>query len=246
MGRFTQADPYFHVMHGNMQSSTLYILQSANLFLFTMHNPVRWQDPTGLFAQDAHFMDCPNSGGNRGEYLILIFIQQNDSSGSRSINAHFLLPVGLMIVASSTIYGIINSVSLEIEYGAGIGKDVRFGVLQGRVDPAVARNTMRICMQGITHGDWAFHTGAFLGLTPVDIELGGYARFHGDSSLDEWFVGANLPGNAMIGWGNQTGTEMAVSVGGSMYFGLGGGVQLQFSFTEFRMHFMNAVQRWWD
>ena len=44
-----------------MQSSTVAILQSANLFLFTMHNPVRWNDPTGLFAEDA-FMYCPNSG----------------------------------------------------------------------------------------------------------------------------------------------------------------------------------------
>jgi len=38
-------------MHGNLQSSTAAILQSANLFVMTMNNPVRWIDPTGLFAE---------------------------------------------------------------------------------------------------------------------------------------------------------------------------------------------------
>ena len=28
------------------------ILQSSNLFMFTMHNPVRWVDPGGTFAVD--------------------------------------------------------------------------------------------------------------------------------------------------------------------------------------------------
>jgi len=37
-----------------------------------MNNPVRWNDPTGLFAEDAHFMDCPNSGGNRVNIILLI------------------------------------------------------------------------------------------------------------------------------------------------------------------------------
>jgi len=71
-GRWTSPDPFFHAMHGNLQSSTAAILQSANLFVMTMNNPVRWHDPTGLFAQDAHFLDdgsemrhfCPSSFGS--------------------------------------------------------------------------------------------------------------------------------------------------------------------------------------
>jgi len=34
-----------------MQDSPLAMLQAANLYLFTMHNPVRWVDPSGLAAQ---------------------------------------------------------------------------------------------------------------------------------------------------------------------------------------------------
>jgi len=47
LGRWTQPDPFFHARHGNLQSC---LFQSGNLFAFTMNNPVRWVDPTGLFA----------------------------------------------------------------------------------------------------------------------------------------------------------------------------------------------------
>ena len=46
-GRWLSPDPFFHVRHGNLQSCAT---QSGNLFMFVMHNPVRWTDPTGLFA----------------------------------------------------------------------------------------------------------------------------------------------------------------------------------------------------
>jgi len=47
-GRFTQPDPFWNI--GNMQGSSAAIAQSGNLFMFVMHNPIRWVDPTGLFA----------------------------------------------------------------------------------------------------------------------------------------------------------------------------------------------------
>ena len=46
LGRFTQPDPFWNIH--NMQSSTAAILQSANLFVFCINNPVRWIDPSGL------------------------------------------------------------------------------------------------------------------------------------------------------------------------------------------------------
>jgi len=53
LGRWTQPDPFFHMRFGQarMMGSSRAIAQSGNLFMFTMHNPVRWNDPTGLFAQ---------------------------------------------------------------------------------------------------------------------------------------------------------------------------------------------------
>ena len=49
-GRFSQPDPFWNI--GNMQTSPNAIAQAGNLFVFTMNNPVRWIDPTGLFAQE--------------------------------------------------------------------------------------------------------------------------------------------------------------------------------------------------
>jgi len=47
-GRFTQPDPHWGIH--NMQSDAASIIQSGNLYMFTMHNPVRWRDPSGRFA----------------------------------------------------------------------------------------------------------------------------------------------------------------------------------------------------
>jgi len=49
LGRWTQPDPYWNIH--NMQSSTNAILQAGNLYVYTINNPVRWIDPTGLVIQ---------------------------------------------------------------------------------------------------------------------------------------------------------------------------------------------------
>ncbi|MCL2284975.1 MAG: polymorphic toxin type 44 domain-containing protein, partial [Firmicutes bacterium] len=55
LGRWTQPDPFFHMRFGQarMMGSPNAIAQAGNLFLFTMNNPVRWIDPSGLFAVTA-------------------------------------------------------------------------------------------------------------------------------------------------------------------------------------------------
>ena len=45
-GRFTQPDPHWGIH--NMMSDAASIIQSGNLYVFTMHNPIRWIDPSGL------------------------------------------------------------------------------------------------------------------------------------------------------------------------------------------------------
>jgi len=50
-GRFTQADPFWGIH--NMQAGTASILQSGNLFAYTMNNPVMWNDPSGEVASTA-------------------------------------------------------------------------------------------------------------------------------------------------------------------------------------------------
>ena len=47
-GRFTQPDPYWGIH--NMQDSTAAILQAGNLYMYVMHNPIIFIDPSGLNA----------------------------------------------------------------------------------------------------------------------------------------------------------------------------------------------------
>ena len=49
-GRFLSPDPFWNT--GNMTDSPLAILQAANLYVYTMNNPIRWIDPSGLKALD--------------------------------------------------------------------------------------------------------------------------------------------------------------------------------------------------
>ena len=59
-GRWTQPDPFFHALHGNLQSCAF---QAGNLFLFVMHNPIRFVDPTGLFAVLPSWLASGMGGG---------------------------------------------------------------------------------------------------------------------------------------------------------------------------------------
>ena len=47
IGRFTQPDPHWNV--GNMQRCSWSVIQSGNLFVFGINNPVRFIDPLGLY-----------------------------------------------------------------------------------------------------------------------------------------------------------------------------------------------------
>jgi len=54
-------DPYGWIH--NMQGSPNAITQAGNLFMFVMHNPVRWNDPSGLFAIPFNFNMSINIAG---------------------------------------------------------------------------------------------------------------------------------------------------------------------------------------
>ena len=58
-GRWTQPDPFFHALHGNLQSC---IMQAGNLYMFVMHNPVMFVDPLGLYAVIAYYIARKNQG----------------------------------------------------------------------------------------------------------------------------------------------------------------------------------------
>ena len=64
-GRWLSPDPYWGLRNGQFGSNPVMrngrmmpnqwaMMQSGNLFMFAMHNPVRWTDPLGLWTKDIH------------------------------------------------------------------------------------------------------------------------------------------------------------------------------------------------
>jgi len=76
-GRWSSPDPFFHVRNGNLQSSRNAMTQAGNLYMFVMHNPVRFTDPTGLFAQ------CPMRDAARNLSLAILEHLRGNTSRSQ-------------------------------------------------------------------------------------------------------------------------------------------------------------------
>ena len=99
LGRFTQPDPFWNV--GNMQRSRSAILQSNNLFVYTMNNPVMFVDPSGMVAVIPHPTIIQSLTINRGPMLSPVM--QAGMSGTIGFAAAFTVgtPVGFVAGGSS-------------------------------------------------------------------------------------------------------------------------------------------------
>jgi len=76
VGRFTQPDPHwntgnmiwgddtFEMGHGVMMPCILSIIQSGNLFVYCLNNPIMFVDPSGLSVKDSLLSD--GGGGSKG------------------------------------------------------------------------------------------------------------------------------------------------------------------------------------
>jgi len=238
-----------------MQSSHAAIMQSANLFVFVMNNPVRWLDPSGLRAVD-YTLNLIDGGGSRA-YVSRgtrpastpsrsqtqpqpePAPQPETRSNARATFDIFIRPILTFI--PDTVYAIINSVSIGIEYGVGIGANVEVFGLQGRVDPIVVRNTTSFSMQGVSHGDWGLYTGLFVGPQGWPMYIGGYTRMAASHTAS--VLGVHTP-FFKLGWDTRDVVDFKPSVGISAYFGIGGGINISFDWRACPVHFTNSSRRW--
>jgi len=98
-GRFTQPDPFFHSLHGNLQDCPWSVAQAGNLYMFVMHNPVMFIDPSGLFAELRSFVlyDSNNDVGRRTgagrdpAFDFGIIIDQMQNLNSLSLNMMIIM-----------------------------------------------------------------------------------------------------------------------------------------------------------
>jgi len=124
-GRFTFHDPFFHALHGNLQSCAI---QAGNLYMFVMHNPVRWLDPLGLFAwneDDDHWFDIGrevrDAGGSfsRPGNTAWISVFGVDVSFRVGDDGVRVSAGGRMMVRADTFYSAIVNAATEIIFLGG-------------------------------------------------------------------------------------------------------------------------------
>jgi len=128
-----------------------------------------------------------------------------------------------------------NSFSVDIEYGAGYGFILEFGLISIEVE-AVASNTHTFSFgdSGDSGTSQNFRINA--GVKAFEnFGLGaGWKTFEDSTRSDEWYFGVSLPFESEFKYEDFTqGRDIVLSIGGCSYFGLGGGAYANFNFTEF-------------
>ncbi|MCL2353447.1 MAG: polymorphic toxin type 44 domain-containing protein [Defluviitaleaceae bacterium] len=131
-GRFTQPDPFWNTR--NMQSSNVAILQSGNLFAYTMNNPIRFIDPTGMYA--VNILDYVRARGAN--------VTMNNSGGARvsfGSKSAFFADIGSRTMddrAINSLFGWSSFLTQE-DRNAGVGIVITNNRLYRNVTAAVNR-----------------------------------------------------------------------------------------------------------
>ena len=110
LGRFTQPDPFWNIH--NMQRSKAAILQSANLFVFGLNNPIRFSDPSGL--------NVTTRGGGGGPPINNIAL---GSVGS-AVPGAILAGAGIIVAGALIVAGAAGAA-----VGAGAAADLASNVI---------------------------------------------------------------------------------------------------------------------
>ena len=79
IGRFLSADPYWNTR--NMQRSIVAILQSGNLYVYALNNPLRFADPRGLSIELLTHINDDGGSRKRVNPLTVVFFDDRADSG---------------------------------------------------------------------------------------------------------------------------------------------------------------------
>ena len=229
-----------------MQDGNAAILQSGNLFMYVMHNPVMFVDPTGLFGVVGFPALVPavavNDEGGGG------WTSMSPAEQEELIQAISRLPWNdiwefLMEIGADAW----DSWSLDLSYGMGFGARVKFGPFaSGKAQLTVAEFTHTFSSSGV---DGRFGMGAEISITDASRRYGFGFGGRASSSIDtmrqyglmfapdresEWFIGPIIAGNALIGSLNrQHDGDTVFTLGVSGYLVYGGGISISFNQSEF-------------
>ena len=172
-GRFSQPDPFFHVLNGNINDSPLNILQAGNLYMFVMHNPVMFADPWGLFAQDVllQYIVEQNNGTielipsqwpnnlNIGAIVTIgdiehQFMVRSGAGGMRRINDLFIICAGALMDA----FGLTQAQATHHAYTSRFSSKENAVLAWGLIHHPLSRPTSQF-PNGSEWGSWIYQDG---------------------------------------------------------------------------------------
>jgi len=131
-------------------------------------------------------------------------------------------------IASTPVYDAIrNSISVDLQVGAGIGIDINIKATQARFSPIVVSNTYTFTTEGSSN-EWSVLSNVGIISRPLGIGAGaGWETFPNNPLLeDRNFVGIMLPFFSNLEYTNIPRGDFELSLGGSFFFGLGVGLRL--------------------
>ena len=124
----TQPDPFFCALHGNLQSC---VTQSGNLFMFVMHNPVYFIDPSGLSAMSVRHEEQRNPDTGRNLNVYTLHVQPHWLTNTQTV-AGGIPGFGLVNWGGQRLAGYRN-ISMYWTVASGSVMDVLSTVIGGKV-----------------------------------------------------------------------------------------------------------------
>ena len=200
------------------------IMQAGNLYVYVMHNPVMFTDPSGL------------SGVNP----MLQWIAQQLAANPEFRDAAVVVVRHIPGAAG-------DSVTFEFAFGAGYGRSFSLGPVRGEWEAALRQihsfsNANGYEQSNQIGGDLAFHLWRDL----LGIRAGGsygvaYNSRYGYGFDDNFRIvpvteltARAFVGESSAGWGTDLrDSDWIFAVGAGKYLGVGGEVEIRFNLNEF-------------
>jgi RHS repeat-associated protein len=141
LGRFMTEDPYwnvgnmiygsspFEMSHGGFSPDILAIMQSGNLYVYVMNNPVMFTDPTGLKAYSV------KASGSRNKGKFTLFVEPRWLTNFQT-GANFIPGVGLGTWGGLRLAG-YRGISMDWTVGVGAVADVASQLVGGKIGAGI-------------------------------------------------------------------------------------------------------------
>jgi len=240
-----------------MQGSNAAILQSSNLFVYVMNNPLRWIDPSGLFAETFNLIDDCQGFIPAAAVAARPVAPRTPTAtimvgGPARQNVIVTVPIppasqqvqNIVDTAIDVGVAVAHSLTLELGSIAGVGGTGQMGPVSVTAQAAYGPYSIfsidgehvgRRFVAGISATVFGqFGVGGAVRVSSSSVTAYNYSVWLAPDRRVEAFIGIKGPGGTSIGFSNIPNYDLKVSIGGGLYVGVGADAELSFNISEFR------------